>query len=73
MKVIYTDQSYASLEEAQFFLINKQQIPVEKVLEIIAKLLDKADELEITYQQHQEEEYLEHLGMNHRRAIEGQF
>jgi hypothetical protein len=73
MKVIYTDQSYASLEEAQFFLINKQQIPVEKVIEIISKLLDKADELETTYQQYQEEEYLKHLGMNHRRTIEGHF
>jgi len=73
MKVVYTEQSFASLEEAQFFLINEQHVPVEKVIEIMTNLLDKADELVITYQQHQIEEYLKHLGMNHRRTIEGHF
>lgn len=71
MKVIYTDQSYDSLEDLSDFLLNEQGWALEKFLEFRAKLLDKADALETTYNNYQREEYLEHLGKGHRRVIEG--
>lgn len=46
MKLIYTQQSYESLEESIQFLLKVQKIPLEKVLEIKSKLLNKADSLE---------------------------
>ena len=71
MKVIYTDQSYDSLYDLSDFLLKEQEWTLEKLLKFRAKLLDKADSLETTYNQYQQEDYLEHLGKNHKRAIEG--
>ncbi len=71
MKVIYTDHSRDSLEELTDFLLNEQGWSVESFLKFRTKLIDKADSLKNTYNHYQHEEYLEHLGMNHRRAIEG--
>jgi plasmid stabilization system protein ParE len=71
MKVIYTNQSYDSLEELTEFLLEEQGWAFEKLLEFRIKLLDKADALETTYNNYQQEEYLEHLGKGHRRVIEG--
>lgn len=71
MKVIYTDQSYDSLEDLTQFLINELEWNVEKVLEFRTSVLDKADSLESNYNLYQEEEYLDHLEKGHRRAIEG--
>ncbi|MEQ9374559.1 MAG: hypothetical protein RIG68_05255 [Imperialibacter sp.] len=71
MKVIYTDQSYDSLEDLTEFLLEEQGWALEKLLEFRKKLLDKADALETTYNNYQQEEYLEHLGKGHRRVIEG--
>lgn len=73
MKVIYTDQCYESLDELQHFLLEDQGLPLEKVLELRNKLLDKAAGLEKGHDLYQEETYLKDLGKNHRRAIEGYF
>jgi len=73
MKVIYTDQSHDSLADLSDFLLEKQGWTLEKLLELRAKILDKADNLITTYNHYQEEEYLEHLGKNHKRAIEGYY
>jgi len=73
MKVIYTEQSLDSLEESLHFLIEEQELPLEKVLAIKTQLLDRADSL-VTYSKTgQIEEYLEHLDKEHRRQIEGYF
>jgi len=37
----------------------------------MADLLDKSDDLVNSYGHYQQEEYLEHLGKDHRRRIEG--
>lgn len=73
MKIIYTDQSFKSLEESLQFLIEKQGVPIEKVLELKARLLDRVDGLVFHPESGQIEEYLEHLNKNHRRLIEGYF
>lgn len=73
MKVVYTDQSHDSLADLSDFLSEKQGWTLEKLLELRAKMLDKADSLIITYNHYQQEEYLEHLGKTHRRAIEGYY
>ncbi|MGL1886340.1 MAG: hypothetical protein OCD76_07475 [Reichenbachiella sp.] len=59
--------------ESQYFLLEEQGLPLERVLELRVKLLDKADNLATTHDHYQEEEYLKHLVKNHRRAIEGYF
>ena len=69
MKVIYTDQSNDSLYEATEFLIRDLGWSQNKVVKLISKLLDKADELEHTYNHYQEEEHLTHLGKGHRRPL----
>ena len=73
MRIIYTDQSYESLEESIQFLLNVRKVPLEKVLEIRTQLLDKADTLADNPHLGQYEEYLEHLEKGHRRLIEGNF
>ncbi|MCC5929986.1 MAG: type II toxin-antitoxin system RelE/ParE family toxin [Cyclobacteriaceae bacterium] len=73
MKVIYTDQSLVSLREVIDFLLKDLGIPIEKVSEIKTQLLDKADSLALNPYKGQKEEYLEHLGYEHRRLIEGHF
>ncbi len=69
MKVIYTDQSYESLNESIEFLLDELNWPIEKVLTLRKRLLDKAEELAQTYNQHQKEEYLAHLEKGHRRTF----
>jgi len=71
MKVIYTDQSHKSLANISDFLLEKQGWTLEKLLELRTKILDKADNLITTHNHYQQEEYLEHLGKNHKRVVEG--
>jgi hypothetical protein len=71
MKVVYTNQSLDSLQEVMQFLLQDLSIPIEKVIEIKTQLLDKTDRLEINPHIGQREEYLEHLGKEYRRLIEG--
>lgn len=73
MRIIFTDQSFESLDESIRFLLEVQGVPVEKVLEIRNQLLDKVDSLVTNPQIGQYEEYLEHLEKGHRRLIEGNF
>ena len=71
MKVIYTDRAHDSLADLTDFLLEEQGWSLERFLTFRAKLLDKADNLVTTYNHYQREDYLEHLGKNHRRIIEG--
>jgi len=73
MKVIYTDQAHDSLDDLSRFLLEGQGWTLEKLLELRTTILDKADSLKTTYNHYQQKEYLEHLGKNHKRAIEGYF
>jgi plasmid stabilization system protein ParE len=73
MRIIYTDQSFESLEESIQFLLKAQKVPLEKVREIVNRLLDKADSLADNPHLGQYEEYLENLGKGHRRLVEGDF
>ena len=73
MKVIYTDQSLDSLQEVMEFLLEELGISIEKVSGIKTQLLDKADSLALHPHKGQKEEYLEHLGKEHRRLIDGHF
>jgi plasmid stabilization system protein ParE len=73
VKIIYTHQSFESLEESLQFLLKIQGVPLEKVLEIRNQLLDKADTLVTNPHLGQYEEYLDHLEKDHRRLIEGNF
>ncbi|MEL7147074.1 MAG: hypothetical protein AAFO69_11945 [Bacteroidota bacterium] len=73
MKVIYTDQSHESLDESVEFLLYEQKLPLEKVSEIVDRVLNKADNLATTYRIYPLEQSLDHLGLGHRRAIEGHF
>jgi len=73
MRIIYTDQSFESLEESIQFLLKVQKVPLEKVLEIKNQLLDKAASLTTDPHVGQYEEYLEHLKKGHRRLIDGNF
>jgi len=73
MRIIYTDQSFESLEESLHFLLKDQGLPMEKVLEIKGQLLDKAESLLTDPHLGQFEEYLEHLEKGHRRLVEGNF
>jgi len=71
MKVVFTNQAHDSLDELTRFLLEEQEWTLEKLLAFRAKLLDKADSLEATYNHYQQEDYLEHLEKKHKRAIEG--
>jgi plasmid stabilization system protein ParE len=73
MKIVYTDQSFESLNESLQFLLEIQKIPMEKVIEIRAQLLDKVDSLIKNPHLGQPEEYLEHLEKGHRRLVFGNF
>jgi plasmid stabilization system protein ParE len=73
MRIVYSDQSFESLEESIQFLLEFQKVPLQKVLEIRNQLLDKADSLTTNPLIGQYEEYLEHLEKGHRRLVEGNF
>lgn len=60
MKVIYTEQSLSSIQEAMEFLLVDLGIPVGKVSVIKTQLLDKADSLAFNPFLGQNEVYLEH-------------
>ncbi len=45
MRVVYTEQSFESLEESIQFLLKVQKVPLEKVVKIRNQLLDRADGL----------------------------
>ena len=72
MKVFYTEQALVSLQEClDFFPLD--EVSPEKVNEIRDRILSKADKLLDTPHIGQQEEYLEHMGLSHRRIIEGHY
>lgn len=71
MKLVYTDRALISLQECLDFLA--AEMPSEKVNEIRDRILNKADRLLETPHIGQEEPYLSHLGLSHRRIIEGNY
>ena len=73
MKLIYTDQSLESLHECMEFLLEDRGLPFKNVSQIISHLLDKSESLVSHPHLGQKEEYLEHLGKEHRRLVEGNF
>ena len=71
MKLVYTEQAITSLEEALGLIAPK--VTYEKLNEIKDKILDKADTLLLQPLKGQKEPYLEHLGLDHRRLVEGNY
>jgi len=69
MKVEFTEESLNSLREVRIFLSDIQGLSSEKVEQITSVLLDKSEELIHFPNQGQNEEYLDHLGLNHKRII----
>jgi len=67
MKLVYTEQSLVSLEEALNFISHK--VSYEKLIEIRNEILDAADTLLLQPFQGQTEPYLEDLNLGHRRLI----
>ena len=72
MKLVYTEQAIASLQECLDFLPHEEVSP-EKIKEIRDRILSKADMLLNNPFIGQEEEYLLHVGLSHRRIIEGNY
>ena len=71
MKLVYTEQSLVSLEEALEFIA--PAIPCEKLIEIRDKILNAADTLLLHPLKGQKEPLLEHLELEHRRLVEGHY
>jgi toxin ParE1/3/4 len=71
MKLFYTEQALISLEEALEFIAPK--VSHEKLIEIRDRILDKADTLPLQPLKGQKEPFLEHLGLGHRRLVEGHY
>ncbi|NEW85438.1 MAG: type II toxin-antitoxin system RelE/ParE family toxin [Mariniphaga sp.] len=71
MKLVYTEQALQSLEEALAFVAPK--VSYEKLMQIRGLILDKADHLISQPLKGQKEPLLEHLGLKHRRLVEGHY
>ena len=71
MKLFYTEQALKSFQECLDFF--PPEVPSEKVNEIRDSILAKADKLLTNSSLGQQEEYLEHLGLGHRRVIESNY
>ena len=71
MKIVYTEQSLISLEEALEFTASK--VPYEKLIEIRNRILDTAETLLLQPLKGQVEPFLEHLELEHRRLVEGHY
>ncbi len=67
MKIVNTEQALFSLEEALNLIAPK--IPHKKLIEIRNEILDGTDKLFTHPLQGQEEPFLEHLGLGHRRLV----
>jgi toxin ParE1/3/4 len=67
MKLVYTEQALFSLEEVLEF--NAPNVSREKLIVIRDQIMDAADTLLLQPMQGQEEPFLEHLGLGHRRIV----
>lgn len=68
MKLFYTEQAIKNLNEALSFIAPK--VSNNKLFEIQNQILNKAESLLSNPEQGQEEPYLAHLRLQHRRIIE---
>ena len=71
MKLIYTEQSLVSLEEILNFIVS--EVSYEKLMRIRDGILYAAETLLENPFIGQKEIYLEHLGLGHRRIIQGNY
>ncbi len=71
MKLVYTEQSLVSLEEALNFIAPK--VSYEKLVEIKNEILDATDSLMLHPFLGRTEPYLEHLNLGHHRLVIGHF
>ncbi len=71
MKLVYTEQSLLSLEEALEF--TAPNVSYEKLIAIRDQILDTADSLLSQPLKRQTEPFLEHLDLGHRRLVEGHY
>jgi plasmid stabilization system protein ParE len=71
MKLVYTEQALKSLEESLAFIV--PNVTIETLENIRNSILNRADRLLKNPSSGRKEEYLEHLGLNHRRVIESHY
>jgi toxin ParE1/3/4 len=71
MKLLYTEQAIESLNEALDFIAPK--VTNKKLSEIRNQILDKADTLIDQPLKGQIEPLFEHLNLEHRRLVEGNY
>jgi len=71
MKLLFTKQAIESLQKSIYFL--EYKATEKQIQKIITKLFSRCDELIENPEIGQIEEYLEHLGMAHRRIIVGNY
>ena len=69
MKLVYSEYALEQLQRIIDFLIDKQEIPIQKALEIRDEILDKADTILSNAYAPQREEFLEHLQLSHCKII----
>ena len=66
-RIQFTEQALQRVEEILSFL--RRSMPEDAVLQVGKKLIDKIASLEQHPYKGQQEEYLQHLGLGHRRLI----
>ncbi len=71
MKLIYTEQALESFEETLNFIAS--EVSYEKLMEIRNGIIDAAETLAEKPFIGQQEMYLEHLGLGHRRIIKDNY
>lgn len=71
MKLIFTEQAIASLQECLDFF--PPEVSPQTINQIRDRIVAKAEQLLDNPSMGQYEEYLEHLGLSHRRIIEGNY
>ncbi len=71
MKLVYTPQALESLTEALEFIA--PNVSTQILHSIRDRILSRADKLVNSPLAGRKEEYLAHLGMNHRRVIESHY
>lgn len=71
MKLVFTEQALKSLEECLEFIA--PHVSIETLETMRNRILDRADKLLKSPSSGRKEEYLEHLGLNHRRVIDSHY
>lgn len=71
MKLLFTKQAITSLRESIFFL--EKKVSEKQIRIIISRIFERCDDLLENPESGSKEEYLEHLGLGHRRLIVGHF